>query len=147
MKLTTDLAAHGHEHEFSVMFKQVAAQILGLRVLKTELAHEGEVRSYSFHGLFQKRVCLLSQWAEKFKTQISPQEATALGYYLMGLIVSVGHSAVRPRDYGSTNIGSLAWSTRLALSCGSIWQAGLWRRKRSSIRSIWQPYMPETPHL
>ena len=30
MKLTTDLAAHGHDHEFSVMFKQMAAQVLGL---------------------------------------------------------------------------------------------------------------------
>ena len=42
MKLTTDLAAHGHEHEFSVMFKQMAAQVLGLRVLRTELAHSQE---------------------------------------------------------------------------------------------------------
>ena len=105
MKITSRLEEHGEEHSFSLQFGAFCAKVLGLRTLQTELVHDGQTTVYQFPALFQERVFRLTQWLERWGESLEGVEKTALGYYLLGLLGSIMLSKVRPRDYGSTNLG------------------------------------------
>ncbi|OLQ04145.1 hypothetical protein AK812_SmicGene12815 [Symbiodinium microadriaticum] len=105
MKITSRLQEHGEEHSFSLQFGAFCTKVLGLRTLRTELVHNGQTTVYQFPALFQERVFRLTQWLERWGSSLEGVEKTALGYYLLGLLGSIMLSKVRPRDYGSTNLG------------------------------------------
>ena len=105
MKLTSRLQEHGEEHSFSLQFSAFCAKVLGLRILRTELVHDGQTSVHQLPALFQVRVFRLTQWLERWGSSLEGVEKTALGYYLLGLLGSIMLSKVRPRDFGSSNLG------------------------------------------
>ena len=105
MKITSRLEEHGDEHSFSLQFSAFCARVLGLRILRTELVQDGQTTVHQFPALFQERVFRLTQWLERWGNSLEGVEKTALGYYLLGLLGSIMLSKVRPRDFGSSNLG------------------------------------------
>ena len=105
MKITSRLQEHGEEHSFSLQFSAFCAKVLGLRTLRTELVYNGQTTVHQFPALFQERVFRLTQWLERWGNSLEATAKTGLGYYLLGLLGSILLSKVRPRDYGSTNLG------------------------------------------
>ena len=133
MKLTSRLSEHGEEHAFSLQFSAFCARVLGMRLLRTELVQDGQTTVHQFPALFQVRVFRLSQWLERWGDSLKVVEKTALGYYFLGILGSIQLSKVKPRDFGSSNLGVRSLDNRDCELC--LYDLASWERHPDVYRS------------